>query len=92
MPRFDRTGPFGRGARTGRGRGPCGRGYARGYAGRCYGPRAYEAGYGRGYEQGYGRRSGPFSLEEEKAFLEEEKAFLEARIKELGDILEDEDQ
>lgn len=27
MPKFDRTGPLGYGPRTGRGLGPCGRGY-----------------------------------------------------------------
>ena len=41
MPRFDQTGPQGRGPMTGRGLGPCGRGMGRGggygrYAGRTY--------------------------------------------------------
>ncbi len=31
MPRFDQTGPVGSGPRTGRGMGPCGRGYGRGW-------------------------------------------------------------
>ena len=31
MPGYDRTGPLGRGSATGRGLGPCGRGYRKGF-------------------------------------------------------------
>lgn len=31
MPGYDRTGPLGQGALTGRGFGPCGRGFGRGF-------------------------------------------------------------
>jgi hypothetical protein len=48
MPRYDATGPRGRGARTGWGRGPCGAGLRRG-GGR---------GMGRGMGQGMGRGMG----------------------------------
>ena len=36
MPRYSGTGPLGEGPMTGRGFGPCGRGFRRGY-GRCFG-------------------------------------------------------
>jgi hypothetical protein len=39
MPRYDGTGPFGAGPLTGRGLGPCGGGYGRGYG--CYGRKFY---------------------------------------------------
>ena len=93
MPYGDGTGPSGQGPMTGRGRGPCGRGY---------GPSGgYGAGYGRGFGRGrgfgfgrgcgfgrayygnYGYDSpyqGPVVLtkEEEKQILEEELKAVEA--------------
>ena len=36
MPRFDGTGPMGYGPKTGRGFGPCGMGYGRGYGRRIF--------------------------------------------------------
>ena len=73
MPGFDRTGPMGYGPMTGRGLGPCGRGFRRG-AGR---------GFGRGpwCPQPYGYYQP--TKEEEIKILEAELKEIEARLKEL---------
>jgi len=61
MPGGDRTGPWGRGARTGRAMGLCA-GYPDsgcmspgGYGGRRFFGRGYGRGMGRGYARGFGR-------------------------------------
>ncbi len=57
MPYRDGTGPMGYGPLTGRGTGPCRRGFGRGF--------------GRGYGM-MGREYPPYSLKDHKAALEEE--------------------
>jgi len=67
MPGFDKTGPLGQGAITGRGLGPCGGGMRRG----C----------GRGFGRGMGFRRGfatPVTLTKD-----EEKKILEADLKDI---------
>jgi len=70
MPGFDGTGPFGAGALTGRGFGPCGRGLA----------------FGRGYGRGFGWRYWQRAQLSEQLTLtrEEQKKILEAELKELA--------
>jgi len=68
MPRFDNTGPWGLGPRTGRGLGPCGRGY--GYR-RFASPRNEKAALDEDIA----------ILEEELKTLKEEKAALEEELK-----------
>ena len=84
MPQGDRTGPEGKGAKTGRGLGLCSGndtpGYTRGT------PRGRSL--GRGMGAGYGRRFGfqnreILTKEEEKRILETQKAEIEKKIKEL---------
>ena len=97
MPGFDRTGPEGRGPRTGRGFGPCGRGIGYG-AGAGFGRRA---GFGRGRGMGFGRGFRRFAAplnpepvydypqqavltkEEEIASLRSEKELAERDIKDM---------
>lgn len=85
MPGFDRTGPIGRGAMTGRGLGPCGGGFARG------------RGFGRGSGRGFGRFAfaDPYteplvlSRPEQKEVLSEEIHALESELKRLKDALKE---
>ena len=72
MPGFDRTGPRGLGARTGRGMGPCGDGYG--------------GGYGGGFGQGFGWRRF-FTKKEEKESLEDETEELEQELKAIKERL-----
>lgn len=99
MPMRDGTGPRGMGANTGRGMGYCdgprgvegrmggyGRGSRRGY---CMRPRRA---YDRGFDRGPGR--GNLWVEEisDRDFLEREKEAMKARLEEIEDMLEqDED-
>ncbi|MCD4760218.1 DUF5320 family protein [archaeon] len=69
MPGYDRTGPRGRGPRTGRGLGPCGRGYRRGYR------------HSEPIE--LTKTEEKKILTEELKDLEEEKKEIEKRIKEI---------
>lgn len=80
MPRGDRTGPLGQGARTGRGLGVCGF-----PAGR----RANFGGFGRGIGRGigFGRRFWPQDTQP-RISLEDEISFLEERLSELKSIAE----
>ena len=87
MPALDGTGPAGAGPMTGRGMGPCGRGYG------------YGKGHGRGFGQGigFGRRfmgwfgwgnnypqsSYQIDPKEEKAMLKDEIKAMQERLKEL---------
>ena len=69
MPRFDKTGPFGFGPRTGWGCGPCGMGLGR-------------RGYGMG--QGYGGRGfWGMTKKEERDILANETEVLEEELKEI---------
>jgi len=72
MPRFDSTGPLGQGPRTGRGLGPCGRGYGYGYGYRRFASPKNEAAALEDDIQ---------TLEEELKTLKEEKAALEEELK-----------
>jgi hypothetical protein len=58
MPRYDATGPWGRGAGTGWGRGPCGAGLRRGGGrgmGRGMGSGMGRGAWGAGFGAGFGR-------------------------------------
>ena len=72
MPRFDTTGPWGNGPRTGRGLGQCGLGLRRGIG----------AGNGRGY--GFRR----WTNQDETVSLKEEKNILKNELKEVEKELE----
>ncbi len=84
MPRFDRTGPSGAGARTGEGRGPCGQGIGtrrfswRGFF-RGIGRGGLPWGGGRGWCFGGGKWSFPFVRSSPASPTEEAKA-LKAEI------------
>ena len=67
MPRFDGTGPMGRGPLTGRGMGPCGGGM------RC----------GLGYRRTYTKAEEKEILQEDSKALEEELKAIKARLAEL---------
>ena len=72
MPGQDRTGPLGQGPLTGRGLGPCGRGFGRGR--------------GRGFGRGVvvvTEANEKKILQEELQEIEAEKTDLEKRLKEL---------
>lgn len=77
MPRFDRTGPLGQGAGTGRGFGPCEGGMRRGWGCR--------SGYGFGFRRFISPKNELAALEDEEKMLEEELA----AIKEEKAILKD---
>ena len=70
MPAQDGTGPLGQGPLTGRGMGPCGRGFGRGFR--------------RGFGRGFGRNQ-PLSLtkDQERKILEAELAEIEAEKAEI---------
>ena len=70
MPRFDGSGPMGYGPMTGRGFGPCGRGFRRGY-GRGFYPRAPT----KAEEKRF--------LEDEKKALQEDLKQIDAKLREL---------
>ena len=82
MPGMDGTGPDGRGPMTGRGMGPCGRGYGRGFG--CGFRR------GRGIGGGNGIRTPiSFTPEEEKKILEAELSEIEKEKKEIEQRLKE---
>ena len=88
MPRFDGTGPRGRGPLSGRGWGYCVDRPARGY-GFGGGPRRGRGfGYGpRGYGRGFGRGYGPYWAEEAPDYpdlLADETHALKAEIERLN--------
>ncbi len=95
MPGFDRTGPLGRGAMTGRRMGHCadangignafrGRGYGNGFGRRVGFGRAY--GFGRDfYEAGISDVSEKTMLENEVNTLKDQLTFLEKRLSEIKD-------
>lgn len=98
MPGRDRTGPYGDGALTGRGFGPCAGGAgAPGYPRRTGFGRGCGRGigYGRGANYGrgtgYGRRYADGILPEEtsETALKREKAALKDRIRAIDKTLED---
>ena len=84
MPRFDRTGPGGMGPMTGRGLGPCGRGYGWGRG----------SGYGGGWDcgpwgcppLGYAQR---VTKKEEKEILEDELGAIQEEMNEIKARLEE---
>ncbi len=74
MPGFDKTGPLGQGSMTGRGFGPCGRGFSQ----------------GRGYGRGLGRCFGwnhPQTKEEKIEDLKGYKKALQEELKNLDNQL-----
>lgn len=74
MPTQDRTGPAGYGPRTGRGFGPCGRGFA------------HRRGWCRGHGWRWRRRpfiEQPMTKEQEAKMLEDEEKILEQEQQEL---------
>lgn len=98
MPYGDRTGPEGRGPRTGRGLGYCAGydspGYTRG-VGRGMG-RGFGRGRGRGFGRGFGRRAHYDDAPPESYYVpvyrepapEDEKKYLEGYVKSLEEELE----
>lgn len=94
MPGFDRSGPLGRGAMTGRGMGPCASGSerpVRGYSpggGRSFG-RGFRC-FGGGFRRGFG----PYGSDVVPAIpeadaLKEDKNFFEAQLKRIDDRLKE---
>ena len=95
MPGGDRSGPMGKGPKTGKGLGNCEGEPANQTPGRGYGPgRGFGGGFGRGAGRGFGRgfwcRGRGFwqqpidlSKEEKKKILEAEKEQIEKELKEL---------
>lgn len=87
MPWRDGTGPFGEGPLTGRGLGPCGRGF--GWR-RRFGWRG-----GRGWGRGRFYLDEPIvepvvlTKEEQKIILEEEKKYLELELKKIQEKLKE---
>ena len=73
MPGFNRTGPLGYGPRTGRGMGPCGRGFGRGF-GRSF--RAYTP-------VPLTKEQEVTELKAEKQTIEQELKEIETRLNEL---------
>jgi len=78
MPRFDGTGPAGMGPGTGRGLGPCGAGFRRGFGRFC--PWGYGPGYG---PRMYLTRS------EELEDLQDEAKDLEADLKAVRERIDE---
>ncbi len=78
MPAQDRTGPLGEGPLTGRGFGPCGRGFGRGFR-RGFGFRRFAF----GEEINFTKEQEKKVLEAEIAEIEAEKTEIEKRLKEL---------
>jgi hypothetical protein len=75
MPMRDGTGPFGEGPITGRGMGPCGRGYRR---------------WG-GLSRGFSRRRSPGPLNgsvDDEKYLKEQKKILQEELDELDNQLD----
>lgn len=77
MPRFDETGPLGRGPMTGRGLGPCGRGLRRGFG---TGLRRFAQAPA---QQTYTKEQEGADLKAEKELLERDLKAIVERIKEL---------
>lgn len=75
MAKLDGTGPQGAGPQTGRGMGPCGRGFGVGLCGR-------RMGLGRRF---LGQKEGKELLKEEEKMLEEELKAIKEDIKSLED-------
>ena len=73
MPRFNGTGPWGMGAGTGWGMGPCGLGLRRGLG----------RGYGRGFRRAWTKQDEKTGLEEEKEILEQELKEIRSLIQDL---------
>jgi len=77
MPKFDRTGPMGQGAGTGRDLGPCGGGMRRGWG--CRG------GYGFGFRRFISPKNELAALEDEEKMLEEELVAIKEEKADLKD-------
>ena len=79
MPQNDGTGPMGQGPLTGRGFGPCARGFG------------FRRGFGKGFGRGMGWRFQPiqFSEADEKKILEEELKEIEAEKSEIQNRLKE---
>ncbi|MDY0257318.1 DUF5320 domain-containing protein [Gudongella oleilytica] len=97
MPRFDMTGPMGRGSMTGRGMGYCARpavpGTGRGVGFGMGMGRGFGFGRGAGFGRGFGRNRfwgyGPYpdTEEDDKAYLRDEVSFLEEELKAAKEAL-----
>ena len=95
MPNGDRTGPEGKGSRTGRGLGYCSGNKSPGRATGFGQARGFGRGAGRGFGRAVGVRRGlgnvqtvsdnvNLSKEDQVKVLENEKREIEAKLKELG--------
>jgi len=84
MPCFDRTGPAGQGALTGRGFGPCGKGLQeRQAAGNGFGPCGKGKAFGRCFGYRFWQKPAEPTKEEKIEMLEAEKNGIERALKEL---------
>ena len=81
MPNMNRTGPRGEGPLTGRGLGPCGRGFSGRGFGQGFRSGEFSQNENRGYE--------PMTKSEQKQLLEEEIKELETEIKRLKQIIQE---
>jgi hypothetical protein len=82
MPRYDGTGPWGYGPMTGRGMGPCARGFRGGMGCR------YSGGWGQGWGRGMGGWWGYSQPVDPPAeLLAERKRMLEEELKEIDALL-----
>lgn len=91
MPMFDGAGPRGQGPMTGRGLGPCGRGYGRGF-GRGFGygrGRGYGYGPRFGYAPSYGYQNRMVTKEEEANMLQDEADELTKELKAIKERIAD---
>ena len=68
MPRYDETGPLGQGQLSGRGFGPCGRGF----------------GFGRGFGRGFGWRQQNAGFGFPELSKEEQKKILKAELEQIA--------
>ena len=98
MPGFDRTGPMGQGAMTGKGQGQCdtsGRnvrsrfwgfgGLGRGWRNRFFASGLPGRGFGRGLGRGYAAGLSDRSSQEDLPSLEDEAKYLENELKNVRD-------
>ena len=88
MPMQDGTGPDGEGQLTGRGLGPCGRGFRRGLR------RGFGRGFGRYFfrDSSYDYEPTPLTKKEQKELLNQEAKELETELKRIKELIKEVDE